>query len=138
METVEQLQAHYKAVRSRINNAAKEIVRKQAEEKRQQELEFQKKIQQASEAIRRLPGKSVIDAVAEKYGITAAEILSRTAKKKVSEARHECVWILRTEKRMGFVTIGKLLQRDHSSTVHSYLRTKRLKEKAELADNTES
>lgn len=58
-----------------------------------------------------------IRAVAEEYGVTAPQIMGRSRKSRIAEARHVAMLLLRTDSGLSTVRIGKLLQRDHSTVV---------------------
>jgi chromosomal replication initiation ATPase DnaA len=59
-----------------------------------------------------------IDAIAELYGYTLADILGKRKQRPLVEVRRKCVVRLRS---FGYSTteIGRIMQRDHSTIVHS-------------------
>jgi chromosomal replication initiation ATPase DnaA len=59
-----------------------------------------------------------MDAIAELYGYTLADILGRSKPKPLVEVRRKCVVRLR-EKGYSTTEIGRIMNRDHSTIVHS-------------------
>jgi len=59
-----------------------------------------------------------IDAIAELYGYTVEDILGKSKVKPLVEVRRKCVVRLR-KKGYSTTEIGRIMQRDHSTIVHS-------------------
>ena len=64
-----------------------------------------------------------IEAIAKKYGFTAEDILGKKRYKMLVKVRRKCVVMLR-EKGYSTTEIGRIMQRDHSTIVHSLQKSK--------------
>jgi len=64
-----------------------------------------------------------IEAIAKKYGFTAEDILGKKRYKMLVKVRRKCVVMLR-EKGYSTTEIGRIMQRDHSTIVHSLQMSK--------------
>lgn len=62
------------------------------------------------------PLKSLVARVAQRTGVTSAEIMSHDRRSRVSTARHIVAWIL-YERGYKYEHIGDMLRRDHSSII---------------------
>ena len=59
-----------------------------------------------------------MEAIAKVYGYTAEEVVGKNRQKKLVEVRRKCVVMLR-EKGYSTTEIGRIMNRDHSTIVHS-------------------
>lgn len=69
-----------------------------------------------------MTGKDIIDAVADEYGVTMAEIWEHNRLSDVSEAREMIMYLFARELGMTRVRIGRALGRAHSTVVHGIKR----------------
>lgn len=56
--------------------------------------------------------------VAERHGITVADLKGRSQYRDVCRARHECMSIMKTLAGRSYSEIGRFLGRDHASVIH--------------------
>lgn len=64
--------------------------------------------------------KDVLKLVAENFGVTVENVLSRSRKKEVSEARHIYCKIMKSEFNYSLKSIGETIgNRDHTTVIHS-------------------
>lgn len=69
---------------------------------------------------RKITPERIMEIVAEKYGVTVSEILSRIRKKEVVEARHIFCTIMKKEFDYSLKSIGEMVSgRDHTTVIHS-------------------
>jgi chromosomal replication initiator protein len=69
---------------------------------------------------RKITPERIMEIVAEKYGVTVSEILSRIRKKEVVEARHIFCTIMKKEFDYSLKSIGQMVSgRDHTTVIHS-------------------
>lgn len=64
--------------------------------------------------------EKIIARVAEKYGVTPADIRSRKRSGDIAMARHVCIYLIKRSTDLTFKMVGKLFDRDHSTAVSSY------------------
>jgi chromosomal replication initiation ATPase DnaA len=64
-----------------------------------------------------------MNAIAKKYGYTAEDIIGKSRQKKLVEVRRKCVVMLR-ERGYSTTEIGRIMNRDHSTIVHSLAKMK--------------
>lgn len=62
----------------------------------------------------------VMAAVAEIYGVTIDDLVSRSRRKEVVEPRQVTMFLLRDMLDLSYPTIGEKLGRDHTTAIHSY------------------
>lgn len=56
--------------------------------------------------------------VAEKYGLTVEQLLSRSNERRIAWPRQECMWRLRQETKLSLPSIARALQlRDHTTVL---------------------
>lgn len=68
----------------------------------------------------RITPEKVMLIVAEKYGVTVPQILSRIRKREVVEARHIFCTIMKKEFDYSLKSIGEMVSgRDHTTVIHS-------------------
>lgn len=64
--------------------------------------------------------QDVLDVVSKNFGVTIEDILSKSRKKEVSEARHIYCSIMKSEFSYSLKTIGQTISdRDHTTVIHS-------------------
>ncbi len=61
----------------------------------------------------------IFGAVEKKYGVTKAELTSKSRVKEVAQARHIAIHLIRTMTEMSLPAIGKLFNRDHTTVISS-------------------
>ncbi len=61
----------------------------------------------------------IFAAVEKKYGISKAELTSKSRVKEVAQARHVTMYLIKTVIEMSYPNIGKLFERDHSTVMNS-------------------
>jgi len=66
----------------------------------------------------------IIGQVAETYGISSNQLLSRDRTKEVARARQVAMYRLREELHLSFPKIGEILSRDHATVMHGYEQIK--------------
>lgn len=64
-----------------------------------------------------------MEAIAKEYDYTAADVVGKNRQKKLVEVRRKCVVMLR-EKGYSTTEIGRIMNRDHSTIVHSLQKSK--------------
>lgn len=64
-----------------------------------------------------------IDAIAEMYDYTLADILGKSKNRTLVKVRRKCVVMLR-EKGYSTTEIGRIINRDHSTIVHSLQKSR--------------
>ena len=82
--------------------------------------EFIPKIRSKQYARSKITPEEVMNIVAQNYGITTLDILSRTRKREMCDARHMFCAIMRKQFRYSLKSIGEMVNgRDHTTTIHS-------------------
>lgn len=61
----------------------------------------------------------IINAVCSYYKITKADLLGKNKKQEVARARQICTYLMCDMLSLPLVNVGKLLQRDHATVIHS-------------------
>ncbi|MBQ7500009.1 MAG: chromosomal replication initiator protein DnaA [Clostridia bacterium] len=74
----------------------------------------------SGDPIPKVTPEKILEAVAEKYGVTVQDIKSRKRTQKIASARHIAVYIIRKLTNLEFTKIGEILGRDHSTILNSY------------------
>jgi chromosomal replication initiation ATPase DnaA len=64
-----------------------------------------------------------IDAIAELHGYTLADILGKSKQRPLVEVRRKCVLRMRN-KGYSTLAIGRIMNRDHSTIVHSLQKSR--------------
>jgi chromosomal replication initiator protein len=62
--------------------------------------------------------------VCEHFEITMTELLSKDRHAHIADARHVAAWLLR-ETGLSYPSIGKVLERDHTTIMHSVRKVER-------------
>lgn len=68
----------------------------------------------------RVTPEEVMNVIAQNYGITAMDILSRVRKREICDARHMFCAIMRKQFKYSLKSIGEMVSgRDHTTAIHS-------------------
>lgn len=121
MLTIEELQAHYKNVRARIENAAKKTpIEKVIATPTYDEPNWQNIFDTAKEKYGFIatPFMRIVNEVSKESGIPRDVIFSKTRKKPVVMARYIIFDRVRRELGWSFPKIGKLFKMDHTTVMH--------------------
>lgn len=82
--------------------------------------EFIPEIKNRNRLKSRITPEQVMNIVANSYGITSADILSRVRKREMCDARHVFCAIMRKQFRYSLKSIGEMVSgRDHTTAIHS-------------------
>ena len=133
----DELAAHYKAVRGRLNPqriAPVQIQFHNSEPEtsaRKTDAQVRKELNRANRDIlyiaspHRVMGKHVVGCVAKHYDVTIKELRSNKRVKRFIDARHVICYLAREICRhLSYPEIGKLINKDHASTMNGYKRVK--------------
>jgi chromosomal replication initiation ATPase DnaA len=136
MLTIEELHAHYRAVRARISDTSKLKQEKSFEPPPKAEpvvIEFK-------EPTFINPPDQIIYRVAKSHGVSFADIKGNSRKQMYVLARQEAAYRLRTERGLTLQQIGKLLgHKDHTTILHAIkTHEKRLIERTATLDEPSS
>lgn len=63
--------------------------------------------------------ESIINKVAEFYGLTEEEVLGRCRKQDLVKARFVAIYFIRNKTEFTLKTIGRMFKRDHASIIHA-------------------
>jgi len=61
----------------------------------------------------------IFHAVARKYGVTIEDIRGKRRTREIAQARHVCIYIMRTVTDMSLPSIGRVFNRDHTTILSS-------------------
>lgn len=61
----------------------------------------------------------IIDVVSNYYGVAIKDIKGRSRKREIVKPRQVIVFLLRTKAKMKLTDIGQVLERDHTTVIHS-------------------
>ncbi len=82
--------------------------------------EFLPEIKNRTHIKARITPEQVMNIIAENYGITSADILSRVRKREMCDARHMFCAIMKKHFRYSLKSIGEMVSgRDHTTAIHS-------------------
>ena len=114
--TLEELHAHYKAVRARIENpVSKKCI-----------PEPEPEIVPVMFQMPATPARIILSEVSEKHGVSIEDIQGKSRLMKYVAARQEVCYRLSTELKFSLKQIGRLLgDRDHTTVLHSIRRHKK-------------
>lgn len=62
---------------------------------------------------------NIIDTVINYYGITIKDVKGKCRKRKIVKPRQVIMFLLRTKAKMILSDIGELMNRDHTTVIHS-------------------
>lgn len=116
MQTVEELQAHYKAVRARLNG----IPCKEPAIKPLKELAIDPLKEIAIEPQKFITnGEKIVMETAAKHKISPKDIKADIRKKKFVKARWECMYRLKNELNLSLSSVGKFMKKDHTTVLYA-------------------
>lgn len=127
MQTIEELHAHYMAVRARLNGGKpKLVVVRQAEpEPLPEPLPLIVMVPEAT-IISQTPSQAILSEVSQKHEMTIQEMKSKSRELRFVKARQEAAYRLNSELRYSLTQIGRLLgKRDHTTILHAINRYKK-------------
>jgi chromosomal replication initiator protein len=82
--------------------------------------EFIPKIKNKQYLRSRVTPEEVMNVIAQNYGITTMDILSRVRKREICDARHMFCAIMRKQFKYSLKSIGEMVSgRDHTTAIHS-------------------
>jgi chromosomal replication initiator protein len=82
--------------------------------------EFLSEIKNKTRIKARITPEEVMNIIAQNYGITSLDILSRVRKREMCDARHMFCAIMRKQFRYSLKSIGEMVSgRDHTTAIHS-------------------
>ena len=123
-QTTDELQSHYRGVKSRIHLAGVRF----AEEKRRPELEAQRRLVSHQQSLilgyfqTLLPWDRLVKHVEFRHGFTRRELLSRSKPTPLANARHELWWLARQLYGLTYPQIAKKSDWDHTTVLHGVRR----------------
>lgn len=113
MMTLEELHAHYRAVRERINDKSKIKVQPMPKKPSRVVIQF-------TEPTFVNPSDQIVWRVAHAHGVSVADLKGTSRKQNIVIARQEAAWRLRTERNLTLNQIGALLgHKDHTTMLHA-------------------
>ena len=72
------------------------------------------------------PQRRVVELVAQSFSVTVEQVLSRSRSRSIARARQASCYVLRERFGMSLHEIGSLLDRDHTTVLHSIHRSAEL------------
>lgn len=63
--------------------------------------------------------KYIIAATAEVYGVSVDDIIGRSRKRRITDARHMAIYLTRHKTLLSTTDIGDIFGRDHATVIHS-------------------
>lgn len=134
MQTLEELHAHYRAVRARISDTSK------LKQEKSYEPPPEPVVIEFTEPTFINPPDQIIYRVAKGHGVSFADIKGTSRKQKYVLARQEAAYRLRMERGLTLQQIGKLLgHKDHTTILHAIkTHEKRLTERTDTLDEPSS
>lgn len=100
MQTIEELQAHYKAVKARLAAGA-----------------YKPPVQEEKKPITK--GEKILIETAVKHKIPVKDLRTEVRTNKLVAARWECMYRLRTELSLPLTAIARFMNRDHATVLHA-------------------
>jgi chromosomal replication initiation ATPase DnaA len=88
--------------------------------------EFGRKIRRGEFPKSEANWRRLITKLAEEHGYTYEDVVGRSRKQKLSEARFSIYTYLNSKMKLSVTRIGKLLQKDHTSVMHGVKRWKEM------------
>ena len=129
MQTLEELNNHYKTVRARLNCGPKTVLAPVAVAKPIEiKVEFKHNPVMEPYIPQELPfspAQFIIYEVALKHGITIQDIKNHSHKRKFVEARQEAAYLMQSQLKLSLPMIGRVIgKRDHTTILHAIRRYK--------------
>ena len=66
-----------------------------------------------------IPPDEIINRVARRYGLQASDILSKTRRQPIAEARQYAMFELHNQLGMNYTAIGNFFGMDHATVIHA-------------------
>lgn len=129
MQTLEEMSAHYKAVKMRLQNGAQKneppiMIMPEPEPKPEPEIKIHVDPKYPPLPISR-PLKILRD-VAERHGVTVGDIKGVSRKIKFVRARQEACYLLREELKLSYPRVAAHIgNRDHTTILHNVRKYKK-------------
>ena len=80
----------------------------------------------------------IFNAVARKYGVTVEDIRGKRRTREIAQARHVCIYIMRTVTDLSLPSIGRVFNRDHTTILSSVdTIAEKIREDASLENDIE-
>jgi len=119
MDSESSLIAHYKAVKARLN-FPRVLAKQQTPVAPVKPVDPVKSSDTPDEPITlRTRANQIVYEVSEKYKITKKDMISHQKLAHMVQARFECAYRIKTELGLPLSTIGKFMNRDHTSILHA-------------------
>ena len=119
MHSEASLIAHYKAVKARLN-LPRVLTKQQAPTVAVKPIDPVKSSDAPDEPIiLRTRANQIVYEVSRKYKITKKDMISHQKLAYMVQARFECAYRLKTELGLPLATIGKFMNRDHTSILYA-------------------
>ena len=136
MQTLEALQEHYKAVRMRLGcvPSCRVPVKQKLTVYSAPVIEPQHQLVPEPPPppvfvvadLPLTPAQNIIKEVADKHGVTVAQIKNHSHKMKIVKARQEAAYRMKTELLLSLPKIGRVMgKRDHTTILHAIRRYKK-------------
>jgi len=122
MQTIEEMHAHYMAVRARLNGGKPKMVVVHPAEPEPLPGPYPDPLiveEPEAQVILKTPAQIVLSEVAEKHNMTVREMKGKSRKLRFINARQEASFRLNFELKYSLPQIGRLLWRDHTTILHS-------------------
>lgn len=121
MQTIEEMHAHYMAVRARLNGGKPKMVVVHPAAPEPPPAPYPDPLiveEPEAQVILKTPAQIVLSEVAEKHDMTVRDLKGESRKLKFVRARQEAAYRLRNELEYSLSQIGRLLWRDHTTILH--------------------
>jgi len=124
MNTIEELQAHYKAVKQRLyGNVVTEKGKQGTPPPAPAPQLVDPIIKQEGQVVvvgGRIPRAAwILVETASRHGFTAQDVRGPRRTSKLVIARHECIYRIRSELGMSLSAIGRFMNRDHATILYA-------------------
>jgi len=122
MQTIEEMHAHYMAVRARLNGGKPKMVVVPPAAPEPPPGPYPDPLiveEPGAQVILKTPAQIVLSEVAEKHNMTVREMKGRSRKLRFIKARQEASFQLNFELKYSLSQIGRLLWRDHTTILHA-------------------
>jgi len=116
--------AHYKAVKKRIADAAKDQQTLKREQEQLKNAELKRKEQEQLNRIKEIAQSvrpiaiDVLREMASKYNVTIEDICGNRRTKELIDPRYEFCWIMNKKHKWTLTKIAKFLGKDHTTILH--------------------
>lgn len=120
MKTIEDLHEHYKNVRARINNAAKQQKQVEAQPKPKPEICWKDIFDNAKEkyGVVRNPYMNIIQEICEEHNLEREILFSKSRKRHIVIARSAAFYRIRQELNWSYPKIARLFNNHHTTVMH--------------------